>query len=214
MRAGGTILTADVSRLLGWAYGPPGSIPRSGTVELAPQGANCGALGRGLIRWFVDFTTVNPVDALYIEAPRDPRHMGAKTSEAALRNMIGLIYVLESVAEMRGVFYRREVDVNKMRAHFIGKPGVRMDRDAWKAAALRQCRILRWEVADDNAAEACGLWSYACAVEAPKSQLQTGPLFTGASAFSAPGVALRPAGGKPARVSSTTYHPEVDDIPD
>lgn len=173
MRAGGSILALDVATRTGWAFGRPGELPLSGSVRLAPPGSSNGTIGRGLLRWMTDFLTVNQVDALYYEVPIDPRHMGAKTTFATARILLGLPFLVETIAEARGLFYLREARVQDVRKHFVGEARPK-DR---KGAVMARCRQLGWKPQDDNAGDALALWSFACAIEAPGAAIATAPLF-------------------------------------
>jgi hypothetical protein len=168
------ILALDIATRTGWAYGQPGSLPRSGSVAFAPPGSNNGVVARGLILWLIDFLAVSPVSKLYYEVPLDPRFMGKKTNFNTARVLIGLPLVAEGICEMRGVYRRREVSVQDVRQHFLG---VRRPPDP-KAAVMARCRQLRWNPVDHNAGDALALWDFACAVEEPGAGIATTPLFT------------------------------------
>ena len=137
--------------------------------------------------------------------------MKDKTSFDAAYALIGICYAIETFAEMRGIYRRRLAEASEVRKFFIGKTGVRMDRDAWKRAAKRQCRILGWGASDDNAAEALGLWAYACALEAPSAAIQTGPLFTGLGPVEEEAEALSRGAGS--RRISADLDDSIEDIP-
>lgn len=192
MAKGGTppsILALDIATRTGFAFGRPGEFPRSGSVRLAPQGASNGMIGRGMLRWLTDFLAVNPVGALYYEVPLDPRHMGNKTNFATARVLLGLPFLVETIAEARGIFKLREAGVQDVRKHFVGEA---RPKDK-KAAVLARCRQLRWAPEDDNAGDALALWDFACAIEAPGTAIATTPLFT-------PPPEPEPAEGEPADI--------------
>lgn len=176
MKIGGTlptILSLDIATRAGWAFGRPGEYPRSGSVRLAPPGSSNGTIGRGMLRWLTDFITVNQPSMIYYEVPLDPRHMGKKTTFATARILLGLPFLVETVAEARGIFKLREAGVQDVRKHFCGTPRP-ADK---KAAVLARCRQLGWRPEDDNAADALALWDFACAIEAPGAAIATAPLF-------------------------------------
>lgn len=173
MREGGTILALDIATRLGWAFGRPGERPSYGSVRLAPQGASNGAIGRGMLRWMTDFLTVSKVDALYYEVPLNPKMSGLKTTFATARILLGLPFLVETIAEARGLFYLREAGVYDVRKHFTGEA---RPKDK-KLAVMARCRQLGWPVDDDNAGDALALWDFACALEAPHAGIATAPLF-------------------------------------
>ena len=168
-----SILALDIASRTGWAFGVSGELPKSGSVRLAPSGSSNAAIGRGMLRWLTDFISVNPPDVIYYEVPLDPRHMGRKTTFATARILLGLPFLVETIAEARGIFKLREVGVQDVRKYFVGEA---RPKDK-KSAVLARCRQLGWRAADDNAADALAVWAFACAVEAPRSSIQTAPLF-------------------------------------
>lgn len=170
------ILALDAARVLGWAYGVPGETPIAGSVALASAGAGNGLVGKGLLIWMADFLTINPVGSIYIEAPIDPRHMGGRTSFDTARALIGIVYLIETIAETKNIFRVREGTLADVRKNFLGKQS-NMKREDWKRATMARCAQLGWKYDGDNAADALSLWAYACSIEAPKAAIQTGPLF-------------------------------------
>lgn len=168
-----TILALDIATNLGFAFGEPGSIPESGSIRLAPSGSSNGTIGRGLLRWLTAFITEHAPSMIYYEVPLDPRHMGPKTTFATARILLGLPFLVETVAEARGIFKLREVGVQDVRGFFVGQ---RRPKDK-KEAVLARCRLLGWKPDDDNAADALAVWAFACAVEAPHASIETAPLF-------------------------------------
>ena len=173
MREGGSILALDIASRTGWAFGRPGELPKSGSVRLAPPGSSNGTVGRGMLRWLADFLSAESPNALYYEVPIDPRHMGSKTNFKTARLLIGLPFLVEAIAEARGLFYQREAGVQNVRKHFVGTP---RPKDK-KQSVLARCRLLGWKPEDDNAADALALWDFACAIEAPRAAIMTAPLF-------------------------------------
>ncbi|PZU95499.1 MAG: hypothetical protein DI527_00385 [Chelatococcus sp.] len=156
------ILALDLARVTGWAYGRAGEVPRCGSKELATAGSGNGTVGRGLLRWMTGFLAISPVEAIYVEAPRDPRHMGNKTTLLTARQLIGLCFLADTVAEASGIYRVREADVQDVREVFLGQ---RRPPDG-KDAVQRRCRQLGWSAGDDNAADAAALWAFGCHVEA------------------------------------------------
>ena len=194
----GPILALDLATATGWAYGAPGSVPRSGTIRFASPGATCGEVGCGLMRWLSDFLAVCLVSKVYFEAPFDPRHMGNKTNFNTTRILVGIPFLLETLLDAKGIMHVREVTVGDVRKHFLGK-----DRrgDEGKTQVQAKCRTLGWDFDSADAADALAVWSFACAVEAPAVATATSPLFQ--SAFAAPSPRVRPSFG----------YDDIEDIP-
>lgn len=167
-------LALDIASSTGWAYGVPGEVPRAGTIRFAPPGSSPGAVGRGMMRWFADFTKVFPTDRIFFEAPFDPRKMGMRTNMQTSRILLGLVFLIETLGQAKGIYDISETEVADVRKHFIGcnPPG-----DKGKAAVQARCRQLGWEFDSEDAADALAVWSYACAIVAPKTAIATTPLF-------------------------------------
>jgi hypothetical protein len=64
------------------------------------------------------------------------------------------------------------------RKHFLGAGNGKLPRAQAKAAALEQCRRLKWDAPDDNAADAAGIFAWAESKIGPHLAYRTGPLFT------------------------------------
>lgn len=168
-----SILALDIATRMGFAFGRPGETPVSGSIRLASGGSTNGAKGRGMTRWLIPFLREHKPDLIYYEVPIDPRHMGKKTTFATARILLGLPFLLETLAEEMGVFDLYEVGVQDVRKHFLG---VARPKEK-KAAVMARCRELGWPPVDDNAGDALALWDFACAHAAPSSSIASTPMF-------------------------------------
>jgi Holliday junction resolvasome RuvABC endonuclease subunit len=159
------VLGVDIATNSGFAVDliSGGEKPLTGTFRAEHFGDE---LGRAFVvfeRWLEDMIRVHRPEVLAFEAPlvfggRDgsTRH----TTHQTIRKLFGLA----SIAELVG--YRAELQVfechiQSVRKHFVGSG--RAD----KREVLHRCRVLGWPVADDNAADAAAVWSFA------KSALQS-----------------------------------------
>ena len=163
----GPILFLDIAGKLGWAYGRPGQVPRAGSVLLAKSGRSHGETGSAFLVWFTDLLKISDVAALYFEAPLDPRFLGPKTNLSTSRILLGLPFLLETIAHARSIYPVREVSIHDARKHFIGRSP---RGDQGKKEVQTMCRSLRWDFADDNAADALCGWSFACKHRVPGSK--------------------------------------------
>ena len=201
------ILALDIATVTGWAFGAPGSVPRAGTIRWADVGSSNAAVGCGVLRWVSDFTKLNKVDAVYFEAPFDPRVMGKKTNFNTTRLLVGLPFLIETLFEAKGIEIIREASVGDVRKHFLGKAP---RGDEGKAQVQLRCRQLGWKFDSADAADALAVWSFGCAVEEPKTAIATSPLFHAAGA--APAREL--SGRELAAVTwSSTAFDDIEDIP-
>ncbi|MFG1205606.1 hypothetical protein [Xanthobacter flavus] len=198
------ILALDVATTTGWAYGRPGEVPRASTKQFAPEGSDNGAVGCGAMRWLADFLKMNQVDAVYYEAPFDPRHMGNKTTFSTTRVLVGLPFLLDTLLSAKSIKVR-EVLVADARKHFLGR-GVRGDEG--KKQVQTRCRQLGWRFDSPDAADACAVWAFACGIENPKAAIATTPLFQ-------PGnVATKPSRSGTVGTNPTRHlHDDIEEIP-
>src|SRR5262245_55757520 len=171
------ILALDVASTCGWARGRIGDrAPTCGSVRFAKQGASHDAIFGAAGTWMIDLLKQEPKpDVVAIEALLPP-HVIRKRSTQEHDLLPGLHGVIRMVLFLKGVYRPQLVPVQTWRKHFIDLSVVA--KGEAKQHVLRKCRSLGWlERADDDAADACGLWSYACARIDPETALQVSPLF-------------------------------------
>lgn len=177
------ILALDLASVSGVAIGSTGGKPTAWPVNLGQGRSEDARFSQALVLTHKLIEAHKP-DLIVIEAPVG----GPKTSHF----LVGL------VACVRGCAFNRRVRIESyniaaIRKHFIGghvtsaayghlPPNKRKGaaRAAGKNAVMQRCRQLGWEAEDDNAADACALWEYACALESRAHQLTSIPgLFEG-----------------------------------
>jgi hypothetical protein len=87
--------------------------------------------------------------------------------------LIGLVACMRGCANNRGIVCKPYHRASILR-HFVGKALTSRDfpglgkakaKAAIKETVIARCRLLGWQVPDDNAADAAALWDYACALE-------------------------------------------------
>jgi hypothetical protein len=163
----------------GWALGPVDGEPQCGSVQLASKGASAGAIGAGLMRWLGKQLAENRPDVLVYEAPMPFGAKLGKRNAHTDRTLSGLCFLAHTIAFCRGVFDVREASTPAVRQHFIGANCVRQEA---KFHTVRKCRALGWlETADDDAADACALWSFQCSMIDPIAGIKVSPLFNRAA---------------------------------
>ena len=171
------ILALDIASKLGWARGHVGdAAPTCGSVRFGSDGASHDAIYGAAGTWMIELLMQEPrPDIVAIEALLPP-HVIRKRSNQEHDLLPGLHGVIRMVLFLKGVYRPQLVPVQTWRNHFIDLSVVA--RGEAKLHVLRKCRSLGWlECADDDAADACGLWSYACACIDPVTALQVSPLF-------------------------------------
>jgi len=170
------ILALDVASVTGYARGRVGEVPVAGSVSFGGRKESLSdAVFCAAMAWADKLIGAEPrPDVVILESLLPPGAMKSRTSRQVRDRLAGLHGVIRAVAHKHGVTVS-EAAVGDIRGHFISARGLK--RKAAKQAVMRQCKVLGWAIANDNEADACALWSYACAVADPKTALAVVPLF-------------------------------------
>jgi len=176
------ILALDIATTTGWCRGELGQVPACGSVRFGKSGVvSPHETFAAALTWLAGFLEPKPrPDFMMIESMLPPDAMRGATSKAVRDRLAGLHGIVLAVAQIRGIARIEEVSVGDVRAHFICDRAAR--RIVAKRETLLQCTALGWPARDDNAADACAVWSYACALIDPKTALRIVPLFARRSA--------------------------------
>lgn len=170
----GPIMALDMGTSLGFCIGDPGQAkPRFGTHKLGRDGATHDERWHHLREWFMDQTAFEKPWALCVESAMNVAvalRMG--NAAASLPYTLGLHAIIREAAIARGIAIVRTVDVDDHRKHFLGRSRFSGGTREAKRAAIARCNSLGWNVPDDNAADACSVWDYACAIWVPKTAAQ------------------------------------------
>lgn len=155
------ILALDIATKMGWALGAPGdAAPVSGTYRFGGDEASIWARYHHALRWAIDrfcHAEGPRITKLVIEDQLNPR---AFSKKEAAELLFGLPAVIGACAYDRRIFDIERHKVADVRGLFINNR--RLKTDVAKAAVMRRCKKLGWEVEDHNAADACALWAYEC----------------------------------------------------
>jgi len=183
------VLALDLATTMGWAFGPVASTkPICGSVNLKTGLGGDGVIGANFLKWFDAFTRGVEIDALFIEREMQ---LGAKAmNHEATKRLMGLVFMAESVGELRGFQKIGLVYAQSARKHFVGqarfqneidpRTGLTMkSRDVGKEAVMRRCRMLGINAQDHNAADAAALWMYGASTMNPRLAHASTPLFGG-----------------------------------
>lgn len=156
-----TLIAFDTAIKTGVAVGLPGSAPQTFTVHL------------GKAEWDVRFARcLRMVEKLVIQ--HRPELIAVEAPSAGgytNQDLVGLTICIRAQAARMGVPVRH-YHANSVRKFFLGKalstsrdfPNMTRDKAKGeiKARVMARCRMLGWEVADADAADAAALWSFAC----------------------------------------------------
>lgn len=167
----GAIFALDLASRTGWAKGPVGTAPQSGTTILK-QGDEPAAVAFGnLIAWLDEEWKRERPALVVSEAPFSLQAFGKhKNAEATVKMTYGLHSILAGMCH-RFSLRLEQVHAATVRKHFIGK-GNAGSREETKAVVVHRCHVLSYmpkDCLDDNRADALATWDWAAArVQAPK----------------------------------------------
>lgn len=150
----GDVLALDIATTTGWAYGRPGIIPQFGHVTF--KGARP-FVYRKFREWLEKVVSERTPSLIVFESAAAPMVMQGRTNIDTIKRLIGMTEHLEEFCYNRVDL--REASVSQVRAHFIGK---NMKSKIAKAATIRRCHSIGWNVETDDEADACALWDYQC----------------------------------------------------
>lgn len=170
----GSILFLDLATTTGWCEGIPGEKPTSGKLRLAPEGSPSAAKHGGLLAFLGTRLTTFRYRAVVYEAPRDPRHMGNKTTMNVAMMLIGMTGVVEAICHQTGHHRVMTSDVHAIRKHLLG---YRPQAGDAKKEVIAKLRTLGFDPADDNEADAIAGWLHACATLEPRCATNTSAMF-------------------------------------
>lgn len=175
------ILALDPATATGIAFGKAGGDPRLETQRWRrrPDEPVADVLGR-CVYWLNG--ALSTADVVAVETPPYmPPIVGTEYNgrsnravDEFLQRLYGAICGVVRARQIRLI----EVAPPTWRKSF-GIPATG-GREVVKAAAVRQCRLLGWSPADDNQADAAGIFFHAGGLTNPQLMQQPGPLFTAA----------------------------------
>jgi hypothetical protein len=177
-------LALDLATATGYAFdGPHAGVPVTGLYRVPRSGGTKKdglEFGPGFAAfraWLVAMIGQVKPDILAFEAPLQIVHTkhgsggGAGTSQSTIRFLFGLASITEEVGAALSV-ETFEQNNSSIKRHFTGSGA------ADKAAMLRMCATLRWDVGGDhNRADAAALWSRIKSMRDPRFAPMSTPLF-------------------------------------
>ena len=170
------ILGIDPALATGFALGRVGERPQLQTLRLVGETVEdrFGCASNYMRVLFDQFK----IDVVAIE---QPPFISGGTNHNTTQTLVGLYAIYTGATRARGIKLL-PVTPSTWRKHFLGAGNGKLPRAAAKAAAIEQCRRLKWDAPDDNAADAAGIFAWAESQLSPQLAHQTGPLFTGGNA--------------------------------
>lgn len=154
----GKILALDVATRTGVAEGRPGEVPRLQTVDFR-AGDDLSMLYANATTWLATKLRDDQPDLVVIERVVPPSGAMGHTNHDTTMISIGTFAIMCGIVRCKNV--RLEyAPINTWRKHFLGHgrlPGAQAKRQA-----QQRCALLGWDAPDHNAAEAGGIWDWAC----------------------------------------------------
>ena len=156
------ILALDIATQTGIAIGNSGEVPESWSVDLGKGRSEGARFSKSLSLTHCLIRDHSP-DLIAVEAAIG----GPNTSHF----LVGLLACVRGCAFNRGIPVE-VCSIGGIRKHFLGKnltvrdyPGMTkaQARTQIKSEVMKRCKLLGWEAADDDAADAAALFDFACA---------------------------------------------------
>lgn len=171
----GTILALDVAKRTGIASGAVGSTPYLNFVDFGGRAYDDDAdVFSRAVMWFARRLRDDPPEIVALEQPVPVYNSSM---------LLGLRGIFMGIARSKNVTIL-EASVGEWRKYTLGHGN--LDGKEAKRQCVRLCKQLHWELPptsdadnrpDHNAAEAAGLWLWACAQRNPRLVQRHEPLF-------------------------------------
>ena len=151
----------DPATVCGWAFGEPGSIPRSGAVRLKKPSQPRDVAPFNMLAFLRDRWTLDKPDLICVECFLNPV---AQKSADAIILQIEVYGVIVALCQAYGIPYR-SVQPATWRKHFCGQANAG-EREATKDMVIRRAKALKYlppDCFESNRADACGIFDFAAA---------------------------------------------------
>jgi len=166
------IIGVDPATLTGLCWGRVGETPRleSRKFRVSPLDKVEDLFGRAAYYWANILEGLDPV-VVAVEAP--VRIIGTSNDDTTTLTR-GLYAIFAGLARARSIRVL-PAQISTWRKYFLGHG--HLAGAVAKRECLRRCTLMGWPAPDHNAAEAAGIWLWACAMEAPQLAKRPEPLF-------------------------------------
>lgn len=161
------ILAIDAAIKTGWAFGPAGSIPQSGSERLIDDDDSFESLPGAAAKFVLGFIRASKIDLIMREAWLEPT---AHPSDASVKSQMLVHGGVLSIASIYKIPCA-SVAVGTWRKHFCGRSRVsayekQADPLANKRMVLARAKLLKYvpaDCTDFDRADACGIFDFAAA---------------------------------------------------
>lgn len=156
----GAILALDPATLTGVADGVPGGTPMLSVVRLRDDADDPPEeLFRRAATWLWTRIATDPPALLAIERPVPPHQAKGFTQAKTTVISMGLHGLYIGIARARGIKVVT-APISTWRKAVLGKGNLKGEQA--KYLMMMRCKHLGWSAPDHNAAEAAGIWLWAC----------------------------------------------------
>lgn len=165
------IFALDIAIHTGFAVGSAGALPRSGVVTLKKRGETRDVAFYNMRKFLENEWKAARPTLVVKEAPF---MLGAFGRRSNSQETVMLAYGLHAQAESMAYEYGircEQAPAQTIRKHFIGRANMG-SREETKLAVVKRCHLLGLmpkDRFDDNRADACAVWDWACAKYVRKS---------------------------------------------
>lgn len=171
------VLGLDIATVTGFAHGRvDADCPSYGCIRFGTASSPSPEVFAKALGWASTLLATLKPDVVMLEALLPPTAMKNRTSREVRDRLCGLNAIIMACAKTANVPEIASASVGDIRAHFIYDRTLK--RKSAKAEVMAKCHQLGWDVPNDNTADACAVWSYACALIDPRLGLRGSPLFT------------------------------------
>lgn len=170
----GTILAIDPATVTGVCEGRPGACPRLTSLKFREDKSEGPEeiFGRA-VYWLAERLRSDRPTLVVIEQPFPSNNFDSTMIT------IGLYGVLTGIVACKGIPIK-VAPIQTWRKYFLGRGNLKGDEA--KRQCLKLCEQLGWDTkGDHNAAEAGGIFSWACSQVAPRNVTRVEPLFARAA---------------------------------
>ncbi len=177
------LLALDLASSSGVCWGRIGETPRFLTVKFTRDGEaasidGCWEAAARVIEWAADFTKVEQIDRVVIEAPIPERALGFSTNAWSTMLKLFIIGTMGGALKCRGITVR-DANIGAVRSHVLGRGFGHAKKEIAKPAVMRVCKALGWKPANFDEADAAALFLFDSFRVAPRLAHRCDPISLG-----------------------------------
>ena len=177
------VLALDLASQTGVCWGAVGETPRFMTVRFTREGEaasidGCWEASARVIQWAADFTKVEQIDHVVIEAPIPEQALGHSTNAWSTMLKMFIIGTMGGALKCRGIPVT-DANIGAVRVHVLGRGNGRLKKELAKPAVMRVCRALGWTPKNNDESDAGALFLFQSSRLAPRLAHRCDPISLG-----------------------------------